>query len=335
MTDSTQMKKSYSHNDHYKWGFGDAWFNPPQADGFFQVSIGACSRPHKSFREECVIAAKLIAEQFTKPIAVGLSGGFDSQVVCLALKEAGIPFTPVILKLTDSAGKQYNNFDTDAAEEFCKQEGFDPVIEWLDVDDFYVNRAWALIDEYCITVAEIAVQLHLVIKYKDTHAYVNGGGDPVIHRTINEDGTSELTYSLGPTPIQQYLMDHNIEGCIKFFMYTPELIAAYLDHPIVHAYDNAQAAVHGPVEGVNIWMYYIKPMMYVQEWPELVQRRKKTGFENLPYMRKLRQLTHRMNDWINPRAKKVSWSYKELLDHLNSNTGEVKVWRSKDETNYY
>jgi hypothetical protein len=329
------MKFTYSHNDHYKWGFNDNWFNPPEKDGFFQVSIGACSRPHLSFREECINAAKLIGTQFTKPILVGLSGGFDSQVVCLSLMNAGVPFRPVILKLLSSQGKTYNGFDIEGAFAFCKKFNLEPIIEELDLDNFFSTRAMQLIDDYCITVAEIAVQLHLVIKYKDTHAYINGGGDPTLKRAIDEETReSSLVYSLGPTPIQQYMIDHGIEGCLKFFMYTPEQIAAYIDHPVMHYYNNSRDTLNDR----NTWDYFtfcVKPMMYVAEWPEIIQRRKNTGFEMVPYFEKVQEYTLLINQHINPRSKSVVWKYEDLLAHLNSNTGEIKTWRSIDDRDIY
>jgi hypothetical protein len=330
---------NYSHNNHYKWGFNDNWFNEAEPEGYFQVSIGACSRPHGSFRAECINAATLLGQTLTKPILVGLSGGLDSQVVCLSLLNAKVPFTPVVLKLLGSAGQTYNQHDIDGAFAFCKKFGLIPIVEELNLDDFYCNEGMKLISENCITVAEIAVQLHLVIKYKDTHAYINGGGDPQLNKYIDsETGMVTLKYSLGPTPIQQYMINNGIQGCLKFFMYTPEQIAAYLNHPIIHAFNDAQESIFEPVNQdiwVNNFAHCIKPMMYIGEWPELVQRRKFTGFERVPYFSKVRMLTHKLNSHINPRAKMVTWTYKEILDHLLSNTGEIKTWRSSDERNYY
>lgn len=329
------MKHEYSLNNHYKWGFNDQWFNKPEAEGWFNVSIGACTRPHGTFRDECINTAKLLGERITKPILVGLSGGSDSQVVCLSLMQAGVPFTPVILRLVSSKGRLYNRFDIEGAFEFCRKHKIIPIIEELDLDNYYCTQLFPLVQDYCITSAEISVQLHLVRKYKDTHAYINGGGDPILlKKTDEETGETYIAYELGPTPIEQYMMDHDIEGCLKFFMYTPEQIAAFLDHPVMHYYNGARDAIR---DGAS-YMYFtycIKAMMYANEWPELVKRKKYTGFEGYPYLNVVRKLIYKMNDHINPKAKMVKWKYEEILAHLNSCTGEVKSWRSIDETNYY
>jgi hypothetical protein len=75
--------------------------------------------------------------------------------------------------------------------------------------------------------------------------------------------------------------------------------------------------------------------MYIDQWPELLQRKKFTGFEKLPYNKEIGLIARELNDHINPLAKKVVWKYKELLEFFNSNTGEIKAWRSDDERNYY
>lgn len=324
----------YSYKDHYKWGFNDNFFNKPEREGWFQVQLGSCERPHGTFREECVNSARLLGERLDKPIRAGLSGGSDSQVVCLSLMEAGVPFTPTALKLNSMDGRFLNKFDIDGAVEFCDKHNLKLDVVELDLDFWYTQRYMQLVHDYCIISPEISVQLYLVEKFRDTHCYINGGGDPMIFKKTDEDGQTALWYELGPTPIEQYMMDEGIHGCLKFFMYTPEQIAAFLDHPVMHYYNGARDAIR---DGAS-YMYFtycIKAMMYANEWPELVKRKKYTGFEGYPYLNVVRKLIYKMNDHINPKAKMVKWKYEEILAHLNSCTGEVKSWRSIDETNYY
>lgn len=326
---------SYSLNDHYKWGFNGDWFNEPKREGYFQVSIGACSRPHLSFREECINSAKILGSKFTKPIMIGLSGGFDSQVVCLSFLNANVEFTPVILHLKSETGETYNHHDLIGAYEFCNKFNLTPISEELNLDRFFYETAPYLIEKYCITVAEISVQLYLIDKYKATHAYVNGGGDPQLHADIDLfSGTSRLTYSLMPTPIEQYLIDNKIEGCVKFFMFAPEQIASYLNHPVMNYYSKAYESINSR-SNTDYFVFCIKPLMYLDQWPELIHRKKNTGFEKITYFNKVRQMVHKMNEYINPRSKKVTWTYQEILSHLLSNTGEIKTWRSDDERDYY
>ena len=323
----------HSHNDHYKWGFNDGWFNKPD-NGYFKIQLGSCTRPHGTFREECINAARLLGQQTTKPIAVGLSGGHDSQVVCLSLMAAGVPFTPVILRLYGYKKRYYNGYDVEGAFAFCEKHGLTPIVEELNLDEYYSEKLMTLVNEYGIVSAEISVQLHLVHKYAKTHAYINGGGDPILLIRANEDGTQDLTYTLMPLPIQQVMMDKGIEGCLKFFMYTPELIAAYLDHPVMHAYHNARQAIP-PKDSYDHFTYCVKAMMYCSEWPELVARKKNTGFEYYPYQDRVLLMVKWMNDWYNPQMKAITWKWQEMLEHLNTGNGATLEWRSIDERDYY
>jgi len=329
------MQLEYSHRNHYKWGFNDNWFNPPEADGYFQVSIGACSRPHLSFRQECINTAKLLGSQFTKPILVALSGGSDSQVVCLSLINAGVPFRPVILRLLSRHGSLYNGHDIAGAFDFCKKFNLDPIVEELDVDHYYTTTGMQLISDYCIHHPVMVVPLHLAIKYKDTHAFIIGGGDLKLTRSVDQDtGESFLTFSLGPGPIQQHMVNHGIQAVQKFFMYTPEQIAAYLDHPVMHYYNNARDSLDGR-DTLDHFINCVKPMLFSDEWPEMIQRKKNTGYEMIHYTRELLMCVDRVTSHINPESKAVVWKYKEFLDYLKSNTGEIKTWKSVDDRYIY
>jgi hypothetical protein len=75
--------------------------------------------------------------------------------------------------------------------------------------------------------------------------------------------------------------------------------------------------------------------MYSDQWPEIIQRKKNTGFEMVPYFKEVRICADLVIGHINPNSKHVVWKYEELLDHLNSNTGEIKTWKSIDDRNIY
>ena len=134
----------YSKGNHYRWGWGEGWFNAPDPLTSHHVSVGSCANGHGSFRTECANAALDLANQFTKPILVGLSGGSDSQVVCLTLLEQKIPFTPLVLQLLDPDGNVRNQHDIDGAFEFCKKFQLTPIVETLDLRGYYLASARSL-----------------------------------------------------------------------------------------------------------------------------------------------------------------------------------------------
>ena len=275
----------YSKGNHYKWGWGGQWHNDPIVGSKFAVEVGGIKRAVKSFREECGQAVQDLADQFTKPLRVGLSGGGDSQAVCLSLRDRKIPFEPVIMRLRGPKGGIRNEHDIKQAYEFCRKFNIDPFIVDLDLQRFYDDRGRELAEEHCLTNARVLAQLYLIELFKDTHAFIMAGGDMVLAKA-SVDG--DIITSFGPTPIQQHLIKYGIEGCTKFFMYSPELIMAYLDHPAVKGLRAAHQAVYSAFDSVkpgagHTWAcfnYFIKPCMYVEQFPELVQAMKYTGFEN-------------------------------------------------------
>lgn len=324
----------YSHNDHYRWGWNDGWFNDPIPGGDFKVQIGSCTTKPLSFRFECVRAVHLITKQFTKPTLIGLSGGSDSQVACLAFMEAGVPFTPLILKLLDGKGEHANPQDTKMAFAFCEKHGLTPMVEEVDVNAWYLGRGEELAKEHCLGGVETLLQLSAIEKFKDQYSYIMAGGDVSI--TKRYDGADDPLITLfSPTPIQQHLLKYNIEGVTKFFMYTPELIASYLDNDIMQAFYGANPTIYdtyttakGVQPGTWWWCFnlFIKPLFYVQQWPELLQQRKYTGFEGLTdrlvQSRKRFEELHAAYDM--PR-RKIIVRIDELVDHLRSRNGP-KVW---------
>jgi hypothetical protein len=277
----------YSKDNHYKWGWNGQWHNDPIVDGKFAVEVAGVTREVRSFREECGNTVEDLANQFTKPIRVGLSGGGDSQAVCLSLLDRKILFEPVIMHIRGPKGGIRNEHDIKQAFEFCRKFDLKPLLIDLDLQKFYDGRGQQLAAEHCLTNARVLAQLYLIELFKDTHAFIMAGGDMVLSKGSSLEGDPIVT-SFGPTPIQQHLIKYGIEGCTKFFMYSPELILSYLDHPAVKGLRLAHQAVYSSFDSIKpgiaqswtCFSYFIKPCMYVEQFPELVQAMKYTGFEN-------------------------------------------------------
>lgn len=327
----------YSHNDHYRWGWGDSWFNDPDVNKQYQVQVGSCAAGHGSFHDETIRATQALVKQFTKPTIVGLSGGFDSQVVCLALLEIGHKFNPIILRLRGTDGKIHNQYDIDGAVEFCKKYSLDPVYEDLPLLEFYKVRGRELAAEHALTTVETIVQLHVVEKFGNQYSFIMGGGDPNILKPHDwrQPGRDFLFVSLSPNPIQQHLIKYGYEACTKFFMYTPEMVAAYLDNHITNAFYAAQTSIYDTFtrhyqksEWWKCFNYYVKPMLYLEQWPGLVQRKKFTGFEAVPEMAEIRQLIYDATKPFKIDQKLIHVKLPDFIKHLVDGAGQTKVWRS-------
>lgn len=326
----------YSLNNHYKWGWGtdnDIWFNEPDYTKSFKITFAPCSREPKSFREECIIAVKHLANQTNKHVYVGLSGGSDSQVVCLALREAKIPFTPCIIVMEGDL----NVHDTQNAFDFCKKFNLTPVKYKINLLDFYNTQAREWMLKYKISNQRTILQLWLQ-KFVADGTFIMAGGDVQLNRYLTDsfDKTkqSELSWRHKPTPILQHLISNNLEGTTKFFMYTPELIASIINSSIIKQFAEIQDSAYSStyIARKNFWQIYNnipKQMLYKENWPEMNIIPKYHGFENAELSRKIRNSVSQINAEItaNNSEKVIHINYAELSDYLTfEENKEQKVW---------
>lgn len=294
------LKFEYTENNHYKWGWGEDWFNDPDPAKQYKIHLGYVTRPVKSFREECIAAAKLLASKATKPIIVGLSGGSDSQMVCLALLFANVPFTVVIVKLMTN-GILQNGHDIKTAYIFCKKYGIEHMDYIIHTDEFYQTKGKEYAAKYGFTGVETIMQCQTMDFLGNDYCYIMAGGDVVMNSKLpkvvpysgipqmpNCPGT-EIIWWQTPQPIMRHMMEMGYEGTSKFFLYTPELISAYLMDPAVQDFLRARHVTFEvfmtwnpePSQWWKFFQMLIKPMMTLREWPEMVPARKFTGFEQL------------------------------------------------------
>jgi hypothetical protein len=299
-----ELKFEYTLGNHYKWGFGDEWHNFPNPTKQYKIHLGHVTRPVMSFREECVNAAKLIAEKATKPILIGLSGGGDSQMACISFREAGVPFKVIIVSLYDVNWTIINEEDTSTAYEFCKKFDIEYVEQHINLDYFYKGDGATYAEKYGITNNHTIVQLGVMDYVCDEYCYIMAGGDLIYtpyrsfvtpdrpQKLIKNSLTKDLTVANwwnGPQPILQHMMEMGYEGTSKFYMYTPELMYAYIDHPVSINFLDSQDAIYAtftrwlqkPNQWWKCYQYLYKPMMVKDQFPEVIPNRKLTGFEKL------------------------------------------------------
>lgn len=297
-----EPKFEYTQNNHYKWGYGDEWYNTPDNLKKFKIHLGYTTRPVERFREECIKAAKLIFSKATKPIIVGLSGGSDSQMVCLSFREAGIPYKAVIVRMLNSSGNLMNEHDIKTAYKFCEKYNVEYIEHTINLDEFYNTTGKEYAQKYGLTGSETIVQTSTMDFVCKDYCYIMAGGD-IIFTVYNNSVTPDIVqpkldgfdkmsvpvwWQSGP-PVMQHMLAMGYEGTSKFFLYTPELIAAYLTDPVVEDFRRAQNAVYTthlnwhkhPKMWWKCFHYLYKPLMTAREWPELIVTRKFTGFESL------------------------------------------------------
>jgi hypothetical protein len=77
-------------------------------------------------------------------VIVALSGGVDSQTVCLSLKQVDIPFKAVTMVMKDN----FNDFDVKSAHNFCKKHKIEHIIIEIDIINFLTKKLWEYSEKY-------------------------------------------------------------------------------------------------------------------------------------------------------------------------------------------
>lgn len=232
MKSAIDLKFEYTEDNHFKWGFGDEWHNAPDRFKQYKLQLGHIKRPVLSFREECVNAAKHLADRATKPILVGLSGGGDSQMVCLSLREAGVPFKVLITKLYDEFWNLVNEEDISTAYKFCEVYGVEHLEYSINLDYFYNDGALDYAKKYGFTNLHTITQCDMMDYVCNEYCYIMAGGDvvmtpypnvitpdrilPKIQNTVVPDTITVPTWWQTPQPIMQHMMEMGYEGTSKF-----------------------------------------------------------------------------------------------------------------------
>lgn len=106
-------------------------------------------------------ALKKKVQSFKDPVLY-LSGGLDSELVALAMLDAGVKFTPVIFDLVDNQQKILNAHDNQYAYEFCQEHGLLPIAKTINIEELWQSRDFA----------ELAIDLQIVSPHLVTHAYM-------------------------------------------------------------------------------------------------------------------------------------------------------------------
>lgn len=290
----------YTKNNHFKWGWGNDWWGSYSDYQPYNIQLGVVSRPPESFRSECVRTVCDIANSASKPILLGLSGGSDSQVAALSLLEAKIPFTALIVRYCKPGHAVLNQHDIATAYEFCKKFNVEFQELDIDIDQYYRDRGPELAKKYNMAKLETLIQTGVMDLVCGNYCYIMAGGDvmfvpPAAKISAQYDIpllnnlTGEPCWWESPVPIMQYMIDQGYEGTSKFYMYSPELIASYLGHPVMQMFLNNADIIYSSYVDLEPassrwwrcfhWMY--KPLMTRSEFPELLPTKKYTGFENL------------------------------------------------------
>lgn len=238
----------------------------------FEVLFKPINRQPGSLREEVNTTVQLIAKSTTAPLAVALSGGIDSEVICRSLLEQEIDFVVFVMQFND----KYNDQDIEWAFKFCTQHRIDPIVLNVDILNFMEQGTKPYIDQgYKSHEVFRYLQLWLMEQAEQQgYSLIMGGREEGISRYKRQP---VIKYDPGHMMTHEWNKSHGNRHYPGFYEITPELMAAYLDSPVLKLI----------CQDVNYFVttpFGVSPekiLEFQRAWPEMQRRAKMNGFERL------------------------------------------------------
>ena len=229
--------------------------------------------PVGSAFQEAVKAAGIIGQSavfLKQPLVLCMSGGIDSEATALSFLCSGVPFRVVIMRFKEAL----NDFDIGPALAFCKKQKIRHEIFELSPEAFFESGKYLEYGKkYRCQSPQLALHLYLLDHIE---------GLPVLCWQAPEILYSSEQKSLGlpgdlHTVFSRYFKANKRPGIPFFFLYTPELYAAFFHTPFV------QTLIWFGERGAKVTNFYEhKCMAYIQGgFPVRPRAHPYTGFEKL------------------------------------------------------
>jgi len=271
-----------THGNHFKFGWGDGQYNFDNMAEKYWVDFGRAKYLPKSFRYECVRAAKLIKDNVTQPLLVCFSGGIDSEVIVRSLQEADVNFEVAIMQLNYNGVQNINYHDNKYAFDYVNRHSIPYHVIDMDFADFIKYKFEAEADKYQANYPGVLIHTELIKKFPYHHCILGGGdirlrrhrfsGRPDVPGMFIEE--SQVSISAVAAACQQ---NHGISN--RFFMHTPELMLSWLTDPDVAHWIKYESALANKFTVIDF--YGIKAFTLYKHWPDMAPRPKYNGFEKL------------------------------------------------------
>lgn len=181
-----------------------------------------------TWKEECILTAKIIRENTSLPISILLSGGVDSMSCCEAFRQAGIPFTAYTFDF------KHNKHDVVFAKEYCEGMNVKHKIIKINIMEFFdkhletyseytqcrnpqtVFQAWMIDQIGGFPILGLG-ELYVCVGQSDEPGHY---AQP---QTPNNGGKVLMFEGEQYQANERMLRYRNRDGAPKFFIYTPEL----------------------------------------------------------------------------------------------------------------
>lgn len=289
-------KIDYTYRNFYRFvGNGES----------FRVESDPASRYPDSYYQEFCRAVRHVVSLNRDKIYLMYSGGLDSEYALSVFMSLGIDITPVIVRLQPG----YNDFDTDYAIKFCRNNGLTPEIIDVDFDDFVLSGKFldVAVEAMC-GLYQIPITMYAAAMLPGT--VIVGSADPHCVKNI-ETGKWFYNDTEHVRAWTTWYDRKNIIGTPLIMGYTPEMVLAYLLDPMI------VKVVNNQVPG-KLGTYSSKISVFNRRF-NLEPRPKFTGYEVIErspifQTKKFREIVQVTKPWQGEYAV----PYTEMITHLTS-----------------
>lgn len=251
-----------SYNDYYTTsGNGDTW----------AVHLKPCTQKSTTYYEECIRAAKLIAEESSKQIVLMFSGGIDSEFMLNIFKDAQVDFKVAIISYGN-----WNKHDTRYAVDYCKLYGIVPDIIEIDLEKFITSgEIFEIAEKGKCSAYQITSVMHGISQIDG--AVIMANGEPEVN--LMPDSTWHWAETERINSYMNWYTSQGIDGTPDFMRYTPEQTVSFLNEPLVKQLINGELENQWHTGLINTSVS-IKHALFNQHFNQ-VKRQKYTGWEYL------------------------------------------------------
>lgn len=243
----------------------------------FEVYFNKVSKPVLSYKEEVIRTVKYIKDSTDRPLYISLSGGVDSEVIVRACLEANINFTAFIVKFEDDKNKHDNKYANALVEKYK----IDSFICSLNATDYFKNGylKYKAAGYHSRNIFRY-LQLYILETVETLGGCAILGGREEPFQVVNDDIC--IPWVKDQALSSEWMINNNSQHYPYFFLSTPEIIASYLQTPLL------KMMLKDPSYYACKYSGYVpeKALIYHRDWPEMVRRSKYNGFEKLLRLRK-------------------------------------------------
>jgi hypothetical protein len=209
--------------DNYLYGTGSG--------STWHVNIDPPKVPVKSYFEETLTTMEYVYANKTGKIHLLYSGGLDSEFVARILLHLKMDFEVVIIRLRNSDGPDFNDYDTKYAFEFCKVHNIKPIVYELDFMKF-INSGKHRETAESVECCAIAVPTTLHVA-SQIDGFTIMGNDPPYLRYEKEKNAWYLEELQYIHSLLRYYKKFNLQGCPFLLSYRPEQMLSFLLDPAI------------------------------------------------------------------------------------------------------